>query len=465
MEFWWVIAAGALGLVIGVVLVALLTRTAVRGYARLQTEKESWLSEKATLQSETAHLKSQYEEWRTKAESETTKRDGLEEQVATLKVRLEEAQRRMEDWEKQREQSVKDAQAAVMKVGQDLSSKLLDDHKRAAEAERKQNEERVKQVSEKTFKHLEEVQKAFAVLQNQQQQNENKMQSVWQALAAPASVGQMAEVGLENLLKSMGLQQPRDFVMQYAMESHTEMGKQLRPDALLFLPQDVLMVVDAKASKFMLDMVAEEGSEDAEAGLKRTMQNHLKSLSGKDYRSAVEAAFSNHHSAKRPRQIWTVMYVPTDTMLGKIREVDPEFFTRAEKANIVVASPSSLYGVVALASLHINLQRQADNHEVILQQTGALLDAVAVAMGHLEKVSKQFATASKTLDSTISSVNSRLLPRTRQLQHLGVMHSKQADMPERLNSFEIRQTGDISLIEIDPTDVAPEGENKKLKAS
>lgn len=439
--------AGVSGIALGAAATAYATRGTRTQAQALQQQKEQWIAEQAQIEAQLALLQTQRDEYASKLESSESKRTHAAQQVALMELRIQESQKRMEDWAQQREQAVKDAQAAVMKAGQDLSSKLLEDHKREAEEAKKQSEERVKAVSEQTFKQLEEVQQAFAVLRNQQHANEAKMQSVWQALAAPASVGHMAEIGLENLLKSMGLMAGRDFVMQYAMDHHSEVGKQLRPDALLFLPQDTLMVVDSKASKFMLDMVDDAQVEDAEAGLKRTMQQHLKSLSGKDYRASIEAAFNKSHGEGRIKQILTVMYVPTDTMLAKIHDVDPDFFVRAGKANIILAGPSSLPGFMALASLQFNLQRQADNQEKILQNTSGLLDALTIALGHLEKVGSQFGTAAKSLEKTISSVNKRLLPKARQLSQLGVVHDKQSDMPERLSSYEYRQVEDMLLIE------------------
>ena len=60
------------------------------------------------------------------------------------------------------------------------------------------------------------------------------------------------ETVLENTLKSFGLTAGIDFVLQQTFGS--EDGSRLRPDAIVFLPADSVLVIDSKASKFLLEL-------------------------------------------------------------------------------------------------------------------------------------------------------------------------------------------------------------------
>ena len=63
--------------------------------------------------------------------------------------------------------------------------------------------------------------------------------------------GKLAEITLENILKASGLKNGLDFSMQYNLSG--EHNNKLRPDAVIFLPSNNIMIIDAKASKFLID--------------------------------------------------------------------------------------------------------------------------------------------------------------------------------------------------------------------
>jgi DNA recombination protein RmuC len=86
------------------------------------------------------------------------------------------------------------------------------------------------------------------------------------SLLSPSGAGNLAEITLENILKSSGLRNNLDFIMQYSLA--TEDKAVLRPDSVVFLPDDKLMVIDAKASKFLVD------DQDDLKNLARTMNIH-----------------------------------------------------------------------------------------------------------------------------------------------------------------------------------------------
>ena len=78
------------------------------------------------------------------------------------------------------------------------------------------------------------------------------------ALTNPGGAGQMSEIGLENALKNLGLERGRDYVIQPHVTG--EEGSALRPDAMVFLPNDMVMVIDSKASKHIIDLAGAEGT-------------------------------------------------------------------------------------------------------------------------------------------------------------------------------------------------------------
>ena len=140
--------------------------------------------------------------------------------------------------------------------------------------------------------------------------NKDAVDVIERALSNPANAGFAAETVLENTLKSFGLTAGIDFVLQQTFGS--EDGSRVRPDAIVFLPADSVLVIDSKASKFLLELAQVE-DEAAEAAiyekLSSTMNQHLKSLASKNYRMAVQSDFRAAGKGDEVRQLVRVEVV------------------------------------------------------------------------------------------------------------------------------------------------------------
>lgn len=388
------------------------------------------------------------------AKFEAEKQVELERQ----KYALKEAQ--IQDWETQKTESVNLAKAAILEAGGQMSSKLLEDHKREQEAAQKQQEEKMRETNAALLEQFNQVTQTVAALREQTQATQAQSNAVWRALANPTGAGQLAEIGLENSLRNMGLEIGRDFIMQYNL-SDKETGGRLRPDAILFLPQEVVIVVDSKASKHLLELgEAREPAQVAEARerLKRTMAKHLQDLSSKDYAGVVQEQYRAMGQTGKVQTMLNVMYLPSESALQHLREADGEFHTRAEKAGIILAGPASLHGLFSLAKLQIASARQADNHTHIITAVEGLLDSTATMVGYADNIGTHLRKAADAFNSMAKSVNQRVLPRMKKLSALGVALPKNKALPAPIMTYDLRRADDVFL-ELEATDAmekAPE---------
>lgn len=457
MTISWMIAA-----IFGTVLAAALllplylasVRRAGTSLRDANADKDELISR--AVQAETAHdmlehARREALEAKTRAEAardEALKAQAAAERRAALAEQQLAAQElRMQDQQAAREAAVRDAQAAIMKAGGDLSTKLLEDHKRELEAAKKANDESADSKNKIFLEQVEQLKSSVANLHGQTEQSTARLSTLWQAMTSPGGAGQLAEIGLANLLKNLGLEESRDFTLQHSMEGQQTGEGAKRPDALIYLPQNGLMVIDSKASKFLLDIASQAeatGEAAARMQLRNSMQTHLKQLAGREYHQAVEQWFKAQHGEGALGLVVLVMYLPSEAMLEQLKAADGEFLMRAHKSNIIVTGPSGLHGLLALASGHIRLQRQADNQEQIVRQATQLVEAAAVVISHIDKITRGIKSAAGGLDSVIKSVNSRLLPRIRNMQNLGVPLPK--DVPHRVPGIAVQMDTE-SLIE------------------
>lgn len=364
--------------------------------------------------------------------------------LAEQAVAMERA--RLGDLEQSRKDAVTAAQAAALASSRELSAKLIDDHKREAEAQRKEAEERVKLATEKLYQNMEKVTASVSALNSQVARNQDTVETVKRALLSPGGAGSYAEIGLENTLKTFGLEPGRDFRLQATVAG--EEGAKLRPDALVFMPGDTVLVIDSKASKYLLEHAAardDAGAAAAAAGLAATMNKHLKALAAKDYRSAVEGDYRQSLNGREPRRILSVMYLPNEGALERLAQADPEFVQKAAKAEIILVGPAGLASLIGFARVEIDLGRQAMNRERIIEASRSLIEAIPAAFGHLDKVGRSIKSAADAFQKLGNSLNLRLLPRARAIAELGVRPAAGKDLPAPLPSFQV-VTHDASLL-------------------
>ena len=367
--------------------------------------------------------------------------------VEVQKKEIELQNVKLKEWEEAQKKFMDGANAALAESATKLSSKLLEDHKREATAAKEDSEKRVKKATEELFKQFETVSHSVASLTDRVGRNNDMVETVQKALSSPSGAGQFAEIGLENSLKSFGLQSGRDFIIQQTLE--TDDGRSVRPDAVVFLPSDSVLVIDCKASKFLFDLAAakkENEKQTASDNLRRTMRMHLRTLSSRDYESAIQADYRRTGKANEIRRTLNIMYLPNEGAIEKISEIDPGFATEAAKKQITVVGPTGLLAIIAFARIDIDLGQQAENQKKIVDATRVLLERTAIMLEHAGRVGRGLKTASSNYGKWLSSINSSLLPATRSLEKLGVRTGAKK-LPNQLPSFQVIDNEADALIE------------------
>ena len=371
-------------------------------------------------------------------------------------------QDRLGDFERMRTEVMEAAKAAVTTTASQVSSKLLDDHKREAVASRDENEKRVRTVNEALVKQMEDVARIIHALDDRVGQTGTHVETLMRALSSPGGAGQLAEIGLANTLQSFGLEIGRDFVLQHTTIDE-ETGRRLRPDAVVFLPTDTVLVIDCKASKFILEIAEQEGTAeegDAYENLARTMNQHLKTLAERDYRNAVLAACKSAGRSGPDPHIISLMYLPNEAALEKLRLADAEFYQKARQAQIIPAGPAGLHSALLIASAEIRRLRQMENQHEIVDKSRALLESVALVLGHAMRAGSGLKTAVDNFARMTASINGRLLPRARSLERLGIEPPK--PLPGNLPNFSVQTGDDGGLIEAEAAEIEVEPAQRRL---
>ena len=193
---------------------------------------------------------------------------------------------------------------------------------------------------------------------------------------APKARGRWGERALQNVLEQCGLSEHTDFNLEHSIE--TDEGR-LRPDAVVHVPGQKKLVIDAKVSlnAYQAAFEADDENErirnlDLHA---KSMRNHVQTLGSKSYQSQFDDTPD-----------YVVMFVPGEHFVAAALEHDPELWDFAFRNKVLLATPTNL---VAIARTVAQVWRQDTiaREAVEIGKAGAeLYDRLAVAAEHMKRV-------------------------------------------------------------------------------
>lgn len=158
-------------------------------------------------------------------------------------------------------------------------------------------------------------------------------------------LGNWGELALQRLLEAAGLAAGRDFDLQVNVAEVD--GRRYQPDAVIFLPDNRCVIVDAKMSlKDYFEYFNGRDETTRAAALKAhvaAVEAHIKNLSAKRYQDL---------EAFRERSPdFVILFIPSEAAFALALSARPELLETAARANIILAGPGGLLATLRLIAL------------------------------------------------------------------------------------------------------------------
>ncbi len=208
--------------------------------------------------------------------------------------------------------------------------------------------------------------------------------------------GNWGEFVLEKILERSGLEKDREYKIQ--VSSKNVEGKPIRPDVVVFLPDNKHIIVDSKVSLTAYEsLVSADNDEDRERFTKdhiSSLRSHLKELGDKNYQTAESL-----HSPE-----FVLMFVPIEASFGIAVQADKELFNYAWDRKIVVVSPSTLLATLLTISSIWKQEKQTRNVLDIASKSGALYDKFVGFVDDLKEVGNKMNSAKESYGKAMSKL-------------------------------------------------------------
>jgi DNA recombination protein RmuC len=236
--------------------------------------------------------------------------------------------------------------------------------------------------------------------------------------------GNWGEMILERLLEASGLQRERQYRVE--VSGQNEEGRRLRPDVVVYLPENRQIVIDSKVSLTAYEQYCrQEDVEQARRHLDAHVQSvrgHVRSLSEKRYTEIEDV-----HSLD-----FVIMFVPVEAAFLDALRHDDGLYDEALSRNVVMVSASTLLATLRTIANLWRFDDQNRNAQEIAKRGGQLYDKFVLLGEELEEVSRLLERSQDKLRSSIRRTTSgpgNLARQVEQLRELGVEARKR--MSER----------------------------------
>lgn len=243
---------------------------------------------------------------------------------------------------------------------------------------------------------LGEVKKHLETLNLQSQSLSNETLQLRRVLSSNQARGRWGEETLRRVVEAAGMSAHCDF-------SEQAQSGESKPDLIVRLPGDRLIIVDAKVPDLeFLDAIEAADPEkrgEAFSAHAAKLKGTIKALADRDYPRQFPNALD-----------YVVLFVPAESLFSAALEGDRDLIVWAAHRQIMLATPASLIALLRSVSVSWQQHAQTENARAIADAAQELFSRVAKFTEHFEKIRSGLEKASSAYNDAVGSYERMVRP-------------------------------------------------------
>jgi DNA recombination protein RmuC len=226
------------------------------------------------------------------------------------------------------------------------------------------------------------------------------------AMRTPMGRGSWGENQLMRLFELVGMREGADFHSQMTVVGE---DARIRPDIVVKLPGDKTIVIDAKAPLEAYFAAIEAVDEP-------TRQIKLKAHAGQVREQMRKLADKEYWKQFKHSPEFVVMFVPSESAFATAAQLDPELIEYGMKANVIIATPLTLFALLRTIAYGWRQERIAENAADIAKLGRELYERVAGLAGTYDKLGDSLKRSVEHYNTALGQIESRVLVTARKLK-------------------------------------------------
>lgn len=237
----------------------------------------------------------------------------------------------------------------------------------------------------------------------------DQTQNLVQVLRNPTARGRWGEMQLQRTFELVGFIEGVHYTSQKAVQAD---GNTQKPDFIVTLPNGVQIVIDVKTPLDpywqMMDEAGTQAEGNAAIDFRKKVRDHLKALSAKDYWRQFDS----------PE--FVVMFLPSESLYSLAVSQDQTLLEEASRANIILASPTTIMGLLRVVMYGWQQQKIAEEASTVATLASDLYRRVSIFGDHMGKLGRSLGSAVEGYNKAVGSLDQMVLPALRKFKDLQV---------------------------------------------
>jgi len=252
---------------------------------------------------------------------------------------------------------------------------------------------------------LGEVKMQLELLSQQSASLASETQQFRMVLKSNQARGKWGEETLRRVVEAAGMSAHCDFTVQTASGDN-------RPDLVVRLPGDRMIIVDAKVPDFdflnALEAADPVRRADALAAHAAKLRGTIKALAERDYPREFANALD-----------YVVLFVPAESLFSAALEGDHDLIVWAAEKRILLATPASLIALLRSVSVSWQQHAQTENAQKIAAAAQEFYARVLKFAEHFERIRTGLDRTNSAFNDAVASFQTRVRPAGERLAELG----------------------------------------------
>ena len=404
----------------------------------LQESLSELLKKHESLKNEKFEIEKQYAVLKNEAQRITEIEESLKNQnqkYSSLEVLNATLEERLEAKESESREKLKFLEEAKKLMGtefENLSAKIFEKKSKQFTEENKSNiqnllnpiQTKMKEFQEKVEKfHLEDETGRASIkaeLEHFKEISTNlslDAQNLTTALKGDSKQqGDWGEMIMEKCLQNAGLVEEEHYQKQFQIK--TEDGSRMRPDFIIKLPNNRILIADSKVSlKAYSNYISLEKEDLRKEEAKKHLQsvkNHIQELSSKSYQDG----FKEYGSPD-----YVLMFLQIESAYSLAQSLDKRLTSDAFNKNIIIVTPSSLLMVLRIVNQLWIQEKQVKNVKDIFERGNKLYEKICGFLDEFEKIGEKIKGAHDSYDNASNKLvdgRGSLVKQAEMLKNLGL---------------------------------------------
>ena len=230
--------------------------------------------------------------------------------------------------------------------------------------------------------------------------------------------GLWGELVLQRILEISGLRCGREYDTQVVCNDGEH---KLIPDVVVYLPEERLLVIDAKVSLSAFERYQNSEDQQQEQALSEhihAVRQHIKELSKKQYQKLFP---------KKQTLDFVLLFMPVESALAVAVMQDEQLLQDALQQQVVLVTPTTLVSTLRTVEYLWRLGEQSKHAQQIAQQAGSLYDKLVGFVEDMQDVSRRLHGVQQTHERAINKLSTgrgNVITRVEKLRELGVKTQK-----------------------------------------